>query len=69
MRPQVRIIEPSHTHMSNFLGMIRKTGLAGNLTTDAHFAVLSIEYHREIHSADADFGRFLGIRWRNPLKS
>ncbi|NJK93509.1 MAG: type II toxin-antitoxin system VapC family toxin [Blastochloris sp.] len=68
-RPQVRLIEPSHTHLSTFLQLIRKTGVAGNLTTDAHIAVLSLEYHAEIHSADADFARFPGIRWRNPLSS
>ena len=65
--PQVRMIEPSPEHLSEFLRMVRSIGVAGNLTTDAHIAALSLEYRAEIHSADADFGRFPGIRWRNPL--
>jgi predicted nucleic acid-binding protein len=43
------------------------TGLAGSLTTDTHLAALAIEHQAEIHSNDADFARFPGLRWRNPL--
>lgn len=42
-------------------------GSAGNLTTDAHLAALAIEHQAELHSSDADFARFPGLRWRNPL--
>ena len=49
--------------------LIRKTDVAGNLTADAHIAVLSLEYHVEIHTADPDFARFPGIRWRIPLNN
>jgi len=42
-------------------------GTAGNLTTDAHFAALAIEHQAELHSSDADFRRFPGLRWTNPL--
>lgn len=38
-----------------------------NLATDAHIAALAIEYQAEVHSNDADFARFPGLRWRNPL--
>lgn len=68
-RPQVRLIETSHTHQASFLQLIRKTDVAGNLTADAHIAVLSLEYHVEIHTADPDFARFPGIRWRIPLNN
>jgi len=40
---------------------------AGNLTTDAHLAALAIEYQAELASTDADFARFPGLRWFNPL--
>lgn len=42
-------------------------GTAGNLTIDAHLAALAIEHGAEICSADADFSRFAGVRWTNPL--
>ena len=38
-----------------------------NLATDAHIAALAMEYQAEVHSNDADFARFPGLRWRNPL--
>ena len=43
------------------------TGVGGNLTTDTNLAVLAIEHQCEIHSNDADFARFPGLRWHNPL--
>jgi predicted nucleic acid-binding protein len=47
---------------------IEEVGTAGNLTTDAHLAALAIEHQAELHSNDADFARFAGLRWKNPLK-
>jgi predicted nucleic acid-binding protein len=49
-------------------GLLERLGTAGNLTADAHLAALAIEYQAELHSTDADFSRFSGLRWRNPLK-
>jgi predicted nucleic acid-binding protein len=37
------------------------------LTTDAHLAAIAIENQAELHSNDADFSRFPGLRWVNPL--
>jgi len=39
----------------------------GNLTSDAHLAALALEHDAELCSADADYSRFPGIRWSNPL--
>jgi len=64
----VRLITPGGGHVEDLLQEVRRVGVAGNLTTDAHLAALSREYHAEIHSADVDFARFPGIRWKNPLK-
>ena len=33
----------------------------------AHLAALAIEHRAEIHSTDADFDRFSGLRHVNPL--
>ncbi len=49
--------------------ILEETGAVGNLTTDAVLAVLAIEYQCALCSNDADFGRFSGLRWINPLPS
>jgi predicted nucleic acid-binding protein len=41
--------------------------VGGSLTTDTHLAALAIEHQCELHSGDADFARFPGLRWYNPL--
>jgi predicted nucleic acid-binding protein len=47
--------------------LLSPLGTAGNLTGDAHLAALAIEHGATIHSCDADFGRFSGARWIDPL--
>ena len=66
--PHVTIVEPGDRHADILFGLLEHVGVAGNLTTDAHLAALAIEYQAELHSTDADFSRFPGLRWRNPLK-
>jgi predicted nucleic acid-binding protein len=47
--------------------LLAPLGTAGNLTSDAHLAALAIEHGADLCSADADFARFPGVRWTNPL--
>ena len=35
--------------------------------TDAQLAALAAEHQATLHSCDADFSRFPGLRWHNPL--
>jgi toxin-antitoxin system PIN domain toxin len=63
----VRILHPGDRFAFLFLGYLTTLGTAGNLTTDAQLAALAVEYQAELHSNDADFHRFPGLRWRNPL--
>jgi predicted nucleic acid-binding protein len=44
-------------------------GSAGNLVNDAHLAALAIEHGAEVCSCDADFSRFAGLRWTDPLRA
>jgi predicted nucleic acid-binding protein len=55
-------------HARHCFGFLRRLGVAGNLTTDAHLAALAVEYQAELQSTDADFARFPGLRWRSPLE-
>lgn len=65
--PQVTPINPGREHLGLFRRNLEAAGVGANLVTDAHLAALAMEYQAELHSNDADFGRFPGLRWRNPL--
>jgi len=64
--PAAVVIEPTARHPGLLRGLLRETGTAGNLTTDAHLAALAIEHGAEIVSYDRDFARFPGVRHRLP---
>lgn len=66
-RPQSILIHPGDRHADILFQLLQDAGSAGNLTTDAHLAALAIEHQAELHSTDADMGRFPGLRWVNPL--
>lgn len=66
-QPQVSLIHPGERHASILFDLLRHLGTAGNLTSDAHLAALAIEHQAEVRTTDADFARFPGLRWRNPL--
>ena len=66
-RPNVEVLDPGPRHLEVLGRLLAGLGVAGNLTTDAHIAALAIEHQCEVHSDDADFARFPGLRWRNPL--
>lgn len=66
--PHIRIIHPSNDHLSILSKLIREAGTAGNLTTDAHLAAVAIERGLILQTTDADFTRFSGLKWVNPLR-
>ena len=66
-QPHVKIIHPSDRHFALLADLIKKAGTAGNLTTDAHLAALAIERGLILQTTDADFARFPGLKWKNPL--
>jgi hypothetical protein len=66
--PGVRIVEPGEKHADIVFQLIEEAGTAGDLTSDAHLAAIAIEHGGQIASTDADFSRFRGLRWFNPLE-
>ena len=66
-RPYVSILQPSERHGEILFGLLEALGSGANLTTDAHLAALAIDHQAELHSTDADFQRFSGLRWLNPV--
>lgn len=63
----MRYLSPGPRHLEIAFDLLRKLGAAHNLTTDVQIAAYAIENQAEIHSNDADFARFQGARWVNPL--
>ncbi len=61
-------INPGPDHLTHLRQCLGAAGVGANLVTDAHIAALAIEYQAVVHSNDSDFGRFPGLRRRNPLK-
>jgi len=67
-RPNCVNVAPGPRHWEIFLGLLRETKAQGDLITDAWFAALAIENGCEWITADRDFARFRGLRWRHPIK-
>ncbi len=68
LHPLVAEVQPGPTHWSVLRLLLQEAGMAGNLTSDAHLAALAIEHGCTLCSADSDFRRFPGLRYRNPLR-
>jgi uncharacterized protein len=66
-QPCVVVVHPGDRHSAIVRHLLRPLGTVGNLVNDAHLAALAIEHQCELHSNDADFARFPGLRWLNPL--
>jgi uncharacterized protein len=66
-QPCVQLLQPDANHVSEVLKLIEVIGSAANLTTDAQLAALAMEYGAVLHTTDADFLRFRGLKWVNPL--
>ena len=68
VRPNVVVVHPTDRHLAILRELLGPLGTGGNLTTDAHLAALSIEHGAQLCSSDADFSRFPGVRWHDPLR-
>jgi hypothetical protein len=67
-QPSATVVNPGPRHLAILRGLLTSLGTGGNLTSDAHLAALAIEQNAELCSCDADFARFAGLDWRNPLR-
>lgn len=66
-QPPVRLVAPGAGHWTILRNLLLQTGMAANLTTDAHIAALALEQGYSVYSADNDFQRFPGLKHINPL--
>ena len=65
----VSVLEPGPQHWGIFASVCRQSAASGNLIMDAWLAALAIENDCTLISADRDFARFAGLKWRHPLQS
>ena len=66
-QPFVAALGPGENHWAVLRSLLKSSGLAGNLTSDAHLAALALEHGCTIASADNDFRRFAGVTHTNPV--
>ena len=64
--PNALLLNPGRDHLSLFEGLCRPADAQGDRVTDAYLAALAIETGAVLVSADRDFARFPGLRWRQP---
>lgn len=67
-QPNCRRIAPGERHWGIFTDLCRRADARGNLVADAFLAALAIESGCEWITADRDFARFPGLRWRHPFQ-
>jgi len=67
LQPCTTVVHPTDRHSVVLRELLGPLGTAGNLTSDAHLAALAVEHGAELCSCDADFARFRGVRWTDPL--
>jgi toxin-antitoxin system PIN domain toxin len=66
-QPPVQLVAPGTGHWAILRNLLLQSGMAANLTTDAHIAALALEQGFSVYSADNDFRRFPGLKHVNPL--
>lgn len=65
----MQLLIARETTLDRFFALLEEGGLGGSLTTNALIAAQAEDYGAVVHSTDRDFGRFAGVRWRNPLEA
>lgn len=68
-RPNATVVHPTVRHGAILRHLLTPLGAGGNLVTDAHLAALAVEHGATLCSSDADFSRFDGLRWEDPLRA
>jgi toxin-antitoxin system PIN domain toxin len=66
-QPNAVVVAPGARHWEIFERLCTAAAAKGNLVADAYLAALAIEAGCEWITADRDFSRFPGLRWRHPL--
>lgn len=68
-QPPVELVLPGPNHWAILRTLIKASGTAGNLTSDAHLAALALEGGWTLVSTDNDFRRFSNLKLLNPISA
>lgn len=68
-QPSAIVVHPTDRHAAVLRSLLAPLGTAGNLANDAHLAALGVEHRAIVCSCDADFSRFPGLEWVDPLRA
>lgn len=68
-QPSVQLVAPGTGHWAILRNLLLQTGMAANLTTDAHIAALALVQGYSVYSSDNDFRRFPVLKHINPLSA
>ena len=66
-QPNCVVLAPGARHWEIFARLCQRSGVRGNLVSDAYLAALAIESGSEWITMDGDYARFPGLRWRRPF--
>lgn len=66
-RSNARLLTHGPASWAIFAQICVRANARGKLVADAYHAALAIEHGCELATADGDFARFHGLRWRHPL--
>jgi toxin-antitoxin system PIN domain toxin len=66
--PNVWVPGPTLRHRVIFQRLLDKVPVTHKLVADAHLAAIAMGHNLALASADADFARFPGLRYENPLE-
>ena len=67
-RQNVRLLLPGDHPWPLLRNVLLEGQASGGLVSDAVMAAVAIEYGGVLYTADRDFTRFPGLRWKNPLE-
>lgn len=67
--PQARVLVPSAGHFGRAMDLMKSAMATGALLSDAVLASYAIEHRARLCTNDADFSRFPGLDWHNPLQA
>lgn len=65
--PQARVLLPAPNHFDQVMDLMTRSMGSGALVSDAALAAYAIQNRATLYSNDADFSRFAGLSWENPL--
>ncbi|MBX3166889.1 MAG: PIN domain-containing protein [Candidatus Eremiobacteraeota bacterium] len=65
--PQVRVLVPGARHFARVMDLMTSAMATGAVVSDAILAAYAMEHRACLWTNDADFSRFPGLIWRNPL--